>query len=81
MTSVELFKQLGWGEGEVLSTKEVAQKLKWPVKEAYATLSGMAQLGQLDRYGYRIAPGVWADEKDATAPKKSSLHWQRPPSS
>lgn len=78
MTDVELFKRLDWGEGEVRSTKEVSEALRWPVSRVYELLSGMAQLGKLDRYGYRLGPGQWADVDDKKAPRKQSLGWQRP---
>lgn len=75
---MEQIKQLidSLPEGECLCTKEVAQRCGCSTGAAYRELARLCDDGVLERYGYRIAPGVW-DGPESRSLRKSSLYWQK----
>lgn len=67
-----------WQVGETRNTKHVAQALGVTTRKAYALLADACERGQLSRYGYRVAPGVWEDAEGSNL-RPNALYWQRDP--
>lgn len=64
-----------WPEGEVRTTREVAQALKLTTPDAFKLCTDRAERGELSKYGYRVKGG-WEDPQH-TNRKGDSLGWQR----